>query len=160
MRAIAWTDGSANNKTHAKGGYGVVLRYLNDDGSFLKELSLHDGSYINTTSAQMEIMGVLSLLKLLNKRRDIEHIIVNCDNEYVVNTIGKGWLDNWVRRRDFARKKNQRLWRAVHSQLQRFMPNRFVIKWIRGHDRLLENEIADALAKQGSLRDTIKELSL
>ena len=120
MKALAWTDGSANNQTHTHGGYGVVVQYFDDYDKFVKEVHISGGRYDKQTSARMEIVAILALLKHLNRTNEIEHIIVYSDNQYCVNTISLGWLENWVFKSNFAGKKNADLWRAVHKQLNMF----------------------------------------
>jgi ribonuclease HI len=156
VTAIAYTDGSANNKTHGSGGYGIVVQYF-EAGVFKQEVTAFGGRYNNTTSARMEIRAILELLRLLNvNNKELTHVTVYSDNEYCVNTISKAWLTKWCGDPNFHDKKNRDLWRQVYKELNEFTRTepynrsmRFEIKWVKGHNNTLENEMADILAKVG-----------
>jgi|JI9StandDraft_1071089.scaffolds.fasta_scaffold00044_114 ribonuclease HI len=135
-----YTDGSAVNGTHDKGGYGIV--FIN--GSVRQ---FAGGQYSHTTSARME---VLAIVKALEKCKPGDIVTVYSDNEYAVNTLQKKWIFKWVDE-NFRGRKNKDLWRSFYIQYQR-LHCKVTLKWIRGHDGNEYNEIADRLARIGSKR--------
>lgn len=137
MKIEIWTDGSANNHTKDKGGYGIV--FINGD---IKLFS--GGSYFNTTSARMEILGVI---KAMEKCKKGDEVVIHCDNEYVVNALEKNYLWSW-QQSDFRKKANADLWRRFIKELHR-LDNKVRLNWLRGHSDNPMNELADELARQG-----------
>lgn len=133
-----YTDGSAYNAHNNRGGYGIVMI----NGSIKYYCG---GCYYHTTSARMEIMGII---KALEKCSNGDQILVYCDNEYAVNALKKRWLFRWLND-NFIGKKNEDLWRLFLKQYHR-LNCQVKLEWIRGHNNNKYNEIADILAKQGS----------
>src|SRR5206468_5255310 len=47
-------------------------------------------------------------------------VTIYSDSQYVINTVQKGWLKNWIRT-DFAGgKKNKDLWKHYHELAKKF----------------------------------------
>ena len=135
-----YTDGSCNNKTKDKGGYGIVIK----NGNEVKKL--WNGSFVQSTSSRMEIMAVLSAINYLQGCDD--DVIIYCDNQYVVNTFEKDWLWKWERE-GFQGRKNADLWEKVIHFYKKLNCN-INFRWVKGHDGNRYNELADSLAKKGS----------
>lgn len=135
-----YTDGSCNNKTHDHGGYGIII--LNGH-----ERRYCGGSYKDTTSARMEIMGVV---KALEKCEEGDDITVHLDNEYVVNALSQGWVFRWEYS-NFVGKKNKDLWQLFLIQYRRLM-GKVQLKHVPGHKGDFYNEIADKLARLGAIK--------
>jgi ribonuclease HI len=163
-RIIAWTDGSCHNKTGDKGGYGVVMKFYDADGCETG-LSYCGGQYHTTTSARMEIRGVLSALRKCPKHHKIT---IHCDNKYVVNAIKERWMfawehQDWVNASTESGLRNNRdLWKKVIAEYRRLDgKNNLDIRWVRGHNGNENNEKADQLAHKGAHRaKKILDLSL
>lgn len=140
-----WTDGSANNHNHNRGGYGIVI--LN--GTLRQYCG---GQYINTTSARMELLGAI---RALEKCEIGDDIVLWCDNQYVVNLIARRWLIRWTENEhQFKDKKNKDLLIKLLNQYNR-LERKVKFKWLRGHTGHEMNELADALAYQGSTKKLI-----
>jgi ribonuclease HI len=139
---IIYTDGAARGNP-GRGGYGAVLLW----GNNRKELS---GGYRLTTNNRMELLAVIEALKALKKK----HIPVTIytDSQYIVNTIEKKWLDNWIRTDFKGGKKNRDLWMEYHRLSQNF---KIRFYWVRGHAENPHNnrcdELATAAADRGAL---------
>lgn len=129
---VIYTDGASRGNP-GKGGYGTILMY----GSHRKEISK---GYALTTNNRMEIMAVLAGLEAL-KNKNLP-IIIYSDSQYVVNTIEKGWLKNWIKT-NFKGKKNADLWKRYH-QLAEGLTIKF--KWVKGHADNPYNNRCDELA--------------
>lgn len=140
-----YTDGSCNNKTKDKGGYGVVIKKDNN----VKKL--WNGSFKNSTSSRMEIMAVLSALNYLGSQPDSATIF--CDNQYVVNAFNKNWLWKWEMEQ-FQGRKNADMWQKILYFYDR-LKCPITFKWVKGHNNNYYNELADHLAKKGSELDKI-----
>ena len=89
----------------------------------------------------MELMAVIEGLKAL-KTANIP-VVIYSDSQYVVNTISKGWLRNWIRTDFKGGKKNKDLWLQYHQLSQRF---NIKIHWVRGHADNPFNNRCDVLA--------------
>ena len=140
-----FTDGSAKNNP-GRGGYGIVMRY----GDKVKEYS---EGFRRTTNNRMELLAVIKALEKL-KRYDIP-VIVYSDSKYVIDSIEKGWVFNWVKT-GFRGKKNEDLWRRyldLHSKFD------IEYSWVKGHAGHPENERCDVLATSATYNniDTIYE---
>lgn len=145
----AYSDGSADNRKGVKnGGWGAVVMCGNH------KVERYGGSYINTTSARMEIRGLLEVMRMM--KRPVK-LTVHIDNQYVVNTIAKGWLFRWMRQGILHEKANSDLWELVFEEFKRLGGHENVqLKWVKGHNGHTHNERADDLAALGrSLKQTI-----
>jgi len=138
---LLYTDGAAKGNP-GPGGYGVVLIYK----QHRKELS--EGFRL-TTNNRMELLAVIKGLEAL-KGEGFEVTVVS-DSRYVVDSVEKGWLHNWVRK-NWKDVKNVDLW-------QRFLPlykkHKVRFRWIKGHAGHVENERCDRLAVMSAEREKL-----
>ena len=128
-----FTDGASRGNP-GRGGYGAILIY----GHHKKELSK---GFRLTTNNRMEIMGVLAALQSL-KKTDLP-VVIYSDSQYVVNTIEKGWLKNWIKTDFKGGKKNKDLWLSF-ADLTRNLSIKLI--WVKGHADNAYNNRCDELA--------------
>ena len=128
-----YTDGSSRGNP-GPGGYGALLIC----GDIKKELS---GGYRLTTNNRMELMGVIKALESLTKEG--VSLTIYTDSQYIVNTVEKKWLDNWIRTDFKGGKKNKDLW-LHYYQLSKKFKIRFI--WVKGHADNAMNNRCDELA--------------
>ena len=97
----------------------------------------------------MELMAVIAALKAIT--REGLNITVFSDSKYVVDSVEKGWLKNWIRI-GFKDKKNPDLWREYAALAAKHFV-KFV--WVKGHaDNPFNNrcdQLATAAADGGGL---------
>ncbi len=133
-----FTDGACSGNP-GPGGWGAILRA----GSREKTLC---GGEPETTNNRMELLAVIRALETLKRPSKVR---VHTDSQYVQKGISE-WIHNWKRRGwTTASKqpvKNADLWRALDS-VQAKHDVQWV--WVKGHAGHVENERADALARQG-----------
>jgi ribonuclease HI len=129
---IIYTDGSARGNP-GPGGYGAVLIY----GDTKKEIAK---GFKKTTNNRMELLAVIDALKLLKRINMDVHIYT--DSKYVLDSVEKGWLKNWVRT-NFKGKKNVDLWKSFLEVAQH---QRIKFHWVKGHNGDPLNERCDYLA--------------
>ena len=98
MNVTIYTDGACSGNP-GPGGYGAILMY----GAHKKELS---GGNPNTTNNRMELMGVITALKALNRPCQVD---LYTDSQYVVNAIEKGWAKKWQANGWMRNKKDKAL---------------------------------------------------
>jgi ribonuclease HI len=127
-----FTDGACSGNP-GKGGYGIVMRYGDKEKEYSK-------GFRRTTNNRMELLAVIDALSKL-KRYDIP-VVVYSDSKYVIDSISKGWVFNWVKT-GFKGKKNEDLWRRYLEQHSKFD---IEWKWVKGHAGHPENERCDELA--------------
>jgi ribonuclease HI len=132
-RILLYTDGAARGNP-GPGGYGVLLI----SGSHRKELSQ---GYRHTTNNRMELMAVIAGLQTIKKNH--LPITVYSDSQYVVNSVEKGWLKNWIKTDFKGGKKNPDLWKQYYQLSQNFSI-KFV--WVKGHADNPHNNRCDELA--------------
>jgi ribonuclease HI len=130
---IVYTDGSSRGNP-GPGGYGVILMW----GKSRKELS---GGYRLTTNNRMELLAVIKALEALNKKNI--SLTIFTDSQYVVNSIEKKWLDNWIRTDFKGGKKNKDLWLQYYRLAKDFS---IKFKWVKGHADNAFNVRCDELA--------------
>ena len=135
---VIHTDGACSGNP-GPGGWGAVLV----SGRHRKEIC---GGEALTTNNRMELMAAISALEVLKRPSRVE---LHTDSEYVKNGIST-WIATWKQRgwktADKKPVKNVELWQrldAAQSQHQ------VTWHWLRGHAGHVENEVADALARQG-----------
>ena len=128
-----YTDGAARGNPGA-GGYGVVLIW----GDTMKELS---AGYRLTTNNRMELLAVIAALKALKKTN--VPVTIYTDSQYVLNSVEKKWLDNWIKTDFRGGKKNKDLWTEYYHLAKNFSI-KFI--WVKGHAENFYNNRCDELA--------------
>ena len=136
MNVTIYTDGACSGNP-GPGGYGAILMY----GSHKKELS---GGEANTTNNRMELMGVITALKALNRPCQVD---LYTDSQYVVNAIEKGWARKWQANGWMRNKKdkalNPDLWQMLLDLLE---VHQVTFHWVKGHAENPYNNRCDELA--------------
>jgi len=132
-KLIIYTDGAARGNP-GRGGYGVILMW----GNKQKELA---AGYRLTTNNRMELLAVITALEAL-KQKGIP-VTIYTDSQYVVNSIEKKWLDNWIKTDFKGGKKNKDLWMRFYHLAKEF---NITIKWVKGHASNPYNNRCDVLA--------------
>lgn len=136
MNVTIYTDGACSGNP-GPGGYGAILMY----GAHKKELS---GGDPNTTNNRMELMGVITALKALNRPCQVD---LYTDSQYVVNAIEKGWAKKWQANGWMRNKKdkalNPDLWQTLLELLD---VHQVAFHWVKGHAENLYNNRCDELA--------------
>lgn len=131
-----YADGACSGNP-GPGGWGTILRYGE------RELELC-GFEPQTTNNRMELTAIISGLEKLREPCRVE---IYSDSKYVVDSIQKGWLDNWRRNgwKNSQKKTppNLDLWQRLLPQLER---HEVSFHWIRGHAGHPFNERCDRLA--------------
>jgi ribonuclease HI len=128
-----YTDGASRGNP-GPGGYGAILL----SGPHRRELSK---GYRRTTNNRMEIMGVIAGLRALKKNN--LPVTIYSDSQYVVNTVEKGWLNNWIKTDFKGGKKNKDLWTLYHDLSK---PFKIKLVWVKGHADNPYNNRCDELA--------------
>ena len=139
-----YTDGAARGNP-GPGGYGVVLK----SGPHYKEIS---EGFKHTTNNRMELLAVIVGLEAI--KVEGAQVTVVSDSKYVVDTVTKGWVFNWVKK-NFKDKKNPDLWRRYLSIHARYS---ITFQWIKGHNGHLDNERCDELAVEASHGSNLKRI--
>ena len=132
-KLVIYTDGAARGNP-GPGGYGAILMY----GGKTKELS---AGYRLTTNNRMELMAVIAALRALTKKNI--PLTIYTDSQYVLNSVEKKWLDNWIRTDFKGGKKNKDLWLQYYHLAKDYTVN-FV--WVKGHAENVFNNRCDELA--------------
>ncbi len=133
MEVKIYTDGSSRGNP-GPGGYGALLL----SGNHVKEISK---GFRKTTNNRMELMAVIAALQTL-KRHDLP-VFIYSDSQYVVNSIEKKWLDNWMKTDFKGGKKNKDLWKIYHKISR---PLKIKMIWVKGHADNPYNNRCDELA--------------
>jgi ribonuclease HI len=103
-----FTERLDNADAVGNGGYGVVIT---SNGLQIDQFA--DG-FSFTTNARMDIAGITEGLK---KIKEPSNIVIYLSNGYVIDTLSKGWLENW-KRKGYKKKKHVDLWKMLDSVLQ------------------------------------------
>ena len=147
-----YTDGSCRNKDGMHGGYGIVLIYKSH------QKHIQSDQYIHTTSARMEIRGVLEALRSITNKNIPIHLY--CDNMYCVNAWRERWvtkweLDGWMN--GGKERVNSDLWKLVLKEIRMFKDhhNNVVFEHVKGHSGNKYNHICDRLAAKGGQSEII-----
>ena len=136
MKINLYTDGSAKGNP-GRGGYGLVLI----SGKHYKEISQ---GFRYTTNNRMELLAVIvGLEHLKSKKCDV---LVFSDSKYVVDSVEKKWVFQWVKK-GFKGKKNADLWKRF---LLIYQKHNVSFQWVKGHAGHPENEKCDQLAVEAS----------
>lgn len=129
---VIYTDGSSRGNP-GPGGYGTVMKYK----EHRKEMSQ---GYRKTTNNRMELLAIIIGLEAIKVKR--AKVKVYSDSKYVIDSVEKGWLWNWMKK-DFKGKKNKDLWlRFAEIYKEHYV----TFQWVKGHAGIEENERCDQLA--------------
>ena len=142
MKIEIFTDGAAKGNP-GRGGYGALLRF-ND---VVKEIS---EGFRMTTNNRMELLAVIVALESLKTNQYPVHIY--SDSKYVIDSISKKWVFNWVKI-GFKGKKNKDLWLRYLEIHPKF---NLVFHWVKGHAGHIENERCDVLAVAAAEGENLK----
>ena len=136
-KIVIYTDGSSRGNP-GPGGYGAILMW----GEKVEELS---GAFRKTTNNRMELLAVIQALMALKTKELPVHIYT--DSKYVVESVEKKWLDNWMRTDFKGGKKNKDLWTAYHTLS---IPFNIKFHWVKGHANNPYNNRCDQLATEAA----------
>ena len=133
-----FTDGACSGNP-GPGGWGVILRWRDTE----RELF---GGESATTNNRMELLAVIEGLRALKKPCRVD---VYTDSQYVQKGMTQ-WLEGWkamdFKVRGGGFRPNHDLWRALDALAT---THDIDWHWVKGHAGHVENERADALARQG-----------
>lgn len=115
-----YTDGSG----YYKNGLGGIGVYVVGTGQKISK------GYENTTTSRMEIMAVLTAIKLIKNKEC--RVIIKCDNQYVVKAIREGWMFKWEHE-NWENRKNSDLWKQILKEIRARDKVKFRLEWVRGH---------------------------
>ena len=141
MKIAIYTDGAASGNP-GPGGYGIVMI----SGKHRKELAQ---GFRLTTNNRMELLAVIVALETI--KSEGADVLVTSDSKYVVDSVEKGWVFNWVKK-GFKGKKNPDLWRRF---LIVYKKHRVKFEWVKGHNNHPENERCDALAVHAATKEQL-----
>ena len=152
-----YVDGSCkdNGAKENFGGFGVVVLSNNEVlQSDPRILYTYSKQVKNTTNNRMELSALLYALELTQVKYKQEKCVIKSDSAYCVN-IFNNWIYNW-NKNNWTRYKNQPienldLIKQIWEYCKLEWPNFDVVK-VRGHDNILGNEIADALATASTIK--------
>ena len=151
INVALYTDGACSGNP-GKGGYGAILVYVDSNGT-RHEKELSEG-YLHTTNNQMELLAVIVGLESLKKPCSVKIV---SDSKYVVDSIEKGWLDNWIargwRKSDNKPVPNTELWKRLVEAMR---PHEIKLEWIKGHAGHEFNERCDRLAVEAYKKEELK----
>jgi ribonuclease HI len=136
-----YTDGASSGNP-GPGGFGVILQ----SGNHYKEIS---EGYRKTTNNRMELLAVITGLESIKKSG--QDIMVYSDSKYIIDSVDKKWVFNWVRT-NFKGKKNKDLWLRF---LEVYKKHQIRFTWVKGHNGHLENERCDELAVEASKQNNL-----
>ena len=151
IKVTLYTDGACSGNP-GKGGYGAILVYIDANGQ--KHEKVFSEGFAHTTNNQMELLAVIIGLEALKKPCEVKII---SDSKYVVDSIEKGWLDNWVAKgwRKAGNKPvpNAELWKRLICSMKN---HDIKLEWIKGHAGHEYNERCDKLAVEAYKKDNLK----
>ena len=145
MKVNVYTDGACSGNP-GKGGYGIIMEWVGKP--YKKEFS---EGYRLTTNNRMELLAVIVALEQLKK--DGMQVLVFSDSKYVVDSVEKGWVFNWVKK-GFKGKKNPDLWKRF---LLIYHKHNVSFQWVKGHAGHPENERCDQLAVKAAESKKLKK---
>jgi ribonuclease HI len=136
-----YTDGAASGNP-GPGGYGTILI------AGPHRLEKSEG-YKLTTNNRMELLAVIAGLEAL--KIPGSRVVVYTDSRYVADSVEKGWVFGWEKKR-FRKRKNSDLW-IRFLDLYRKHSVRFV--WVKGHADNPENNNCDRLATEAAKKTNL-----
>jgi len=144
-----YTDGSAKNNgfENSQGGFGVAVFNIEKDNT-LRPLMFYSKRERGVTNNQMELSALLYALELAQTTYAYDICRIKSDSAYCVNMYND-WMEKWSRN-NWTRAGGKPIENAdLVLQIWRYKtinyPN-FIVEKTSGHNGIIGNEIADALA--------------
>lgn len=151
-KVTLYTDGACSGNPGI-GGYGAILVHIDANG--IKHEKEFSEGYQMTTNNQMELLAVIVGLEALKKPCKVKII---SDSKYVVDSIEKGWLNNWVAKgwKKAGNKPvpNSDLWKRLIFAKEK---HDIELEWIKGHAGHEYNERCDKLAVAAYKKENLKK---
>lgn len=138
-----YTDGACSDNP-GKGGWAAILLYKQH------RINLSAG-YKLTTNNRMELMAVIEALKAI-KNKTLP-VVVYSDSQYVVDSINKGYIHQWVNK-NFKNVKNPDLWKELIHLIRQFKDIKF--EWVKAHHINTLNKECDRMAVNACNSETTK----
>lgn len=138
-----YTDGACSGNP-GKGGYGIIMKYKDNEKEF-------SGGYKHTTNNRMELLACIIALEKLKK--DNLNIEIYNDSKYVIDSVEKGWVFNWLSKENFSNKKNKDLWLKF---IELYKKHKIKFIWVKGHNGHKENERCDFLSTTQTKKDILE----
>ena len=157
-----YSDGAC--KGDNRGGWGAYL-VLEAPSKPIITFNRFGGKRV-TTNQEMELMGALEILKLIEPGC---FVTVHMDNDYVLrgliadgrdgyiekgqppNGWAKGWAQNGWKTKSKTDVKHRKIWEALVARCNELVEggSKLRLCWVKGHSGVEGNEVADKLANLG-----------
>lgn len=134
MSIEVYTDGSCDQ--HDNGGYGAIIKISED-----KEFQISGGTF-NTTSTQMELTAVLSVINYLDTYHNGVPATIHCDYLTISENLVAGQTLDKVK---ISSDKDKPLWEDIFNNIDG--RTHFEFKWVKSHNGNPDNERVDKLAQ-------------
>lgn len=151
---VAYTDGSTrkNGSPDSTGGFGVCVF----DGD--KIVNTYAEQHHGVTNNQMEMMAILWTIVTYHDEVANGDMIIYSDSRYAVNTFAD-WMWNW-KNNNWTRKGGKPVENLTLVKFYDIITDSgklpVQLRYIKGHNGILGNEIADALATGTRKPETTK----
>lgn len=154
-----YTDGSFDPKSR-NGGVGISFvfpEYLN-----IEPKAVCPYGYQKATNNQMELKACcIALQESLKFEKQWNRIIIYTDSSYVVDNYARVfyWRSNGWRNRDGCPVCNAELWKELLKRITDVMVS-VDFKWVKGHKKNKNNNLADKLADDSAKKAVNKPLKV
>lgn len=155
LKITIYTDGACSGNP-GPGGLAVYWTVENGEAVIDRELIAEPKKH--TTNNERELQAVLyalevaqNLCRVANSESVNAKVIIISDSTYCIDSIKKGWIDNW-KRNNWMRKgayiPNYKLWKEVYKMLHSDLQHEDLeLRWIRGHqNKNTGNDLVDKYA--------------
>lgn len=152
-KEIYYTDGACGGRASNRvGGWCYVRLVPLNDGGYRTEIET--GAKSGTTNNEMELTAAYMAIIDAYKRNKMD-VEIHTDSMYVVNSIGRKWLDAW-QENDWKTSqdkevKNLNIWKKIYKLIhEKGMKINMV--WVKGHSGDPLNELCDHMAVEAYMR--------